>query len=72
MYFYGLDLRPLAQGRLDYWDPCLKKLGKGPPGYATYKFQVSEPSGSEEKIFKYFSVYLYGSNLGPPPDPVPF
>ena len=30
------------------------------------KFQASKPSGSEEEKFKYFSMYLYGLNLGPP------
>ena len=26
-------------------------------------FQACKPSGSEEKIFKYFSMYFYGWNL---------
>ena len=29
------------------------------------EFQASKPSGSEED-FKYFHLYFYGSNLGPP------
>ena len=27
------------------------------------EFQASKPSGSEKKIFEYFSMYFYGSNL---------
>ena len=29
------------------------------------KFQASKQSGSEVEDFKYFSIYLYGLNLGP-------
>ena len=29
------------------------------------KFQTSGLSGSEEEDFKYISMHLYGSNLGP-------
>ena len=29
------------------------------------EFQASKPSGSDEKIFEYFSMYFYGSNLQP-------
>ena len=32
-----------------------------------FKFQISEPRGPEEEDFiKYFSIYLYSSNLGLP------
>ena len=41
MYFPGLNLRPLARGRLGHWDLRLNKLGKGPPGHATYQIQES-------------------------------
>ena len=29
-------------------------------------FQASKPSGSEEEVFYYFSMYFYGLNLGHP------
>ena len=29
------------------------------------EFQASKPSGSEEEVFAYFSMYFYGSNLQP-------
>ena len=29
------------------------------------KFQASKPSSSEAEYFQYFSMYFYGSNLGP-------
>ena len=35
MYFYGLNLGPLAWGHLGSWDLYLNKIGKRPPGKAT-------------------------------------
>ena len=29
------------------------------------KFQVYKPSGPEEDIFEYFSIYFYDLNVGP-------
>ena len=29
------------------------------------KFQASKPSGSEEEVLDYFSMYFYGLNLSP-------
>ena len=61
MYFYGLNLGPLASGHLRPWDLHLNKLCRGPLGYATYQisninfkdteFQASKPSDSEEEKF---------------------
>ena len=36
--FYGLNLRPLAQGYLGPWGLCLNKLGKGPQVMLHTKF----------------------------------
>ena len=36
MHFFGLNLGPLARGHLGSCDLYLNKLGKGPPGNATY------------------------------------
>ena len=41
----------------------MNKLGKGPPGYAVYQFQASEPCSSGEEDFKYISFL----NTRPPP-----
>ena len=30
------------------------------------KFQISEPTGSEEENFAHISMHYYGLNLGPP------
>ena len=30
------------------------------------KFQASDENGSEDEDFRIFSLYFYGSNLGPP------
>ena len=35
MYFYGLNLQPMARSHLGPWDLHLNKLGKGPLGNAT-------------------------------------
>ena len=37
MYFYGLNLGPLAWGHLGPWGRHMKKLGKGPVGNARYQ-----------------------------------
>ena len=37
IYFYGLNLGPLARDHLGPWDLGLNKLGKGAPGNATYQ-----------------------------------
>ena len=37
MYFFGLNLGPLAWGHLGPWDLHLNKLGRGPLGNATYQ-----------------------------------
>ena len=37
MYFFGLNLGPLARGHLGSWDLHLNKLGRGPLGNATYQ-----------------------------------
>ena len=36
MYFYSLNLGPLAWGHLELWDLPLNKIGIGPLGNATY------------------------------------
>ena len=37
MYFYGLNLGPLARGHLGLWDLHLNKLVRGELGNATYQ-----------------------------------
>ena len=55
------------QGHLGPRGLHLNKLGKGPLSNATYQISsISKPSGSEEEIFEYFSMYFYGLTLGPP------
>ena len=51
MYFYRSNLGRLARGYLGPWDLCLNKLGKEPPGNATYQIQAPEPSSSGEEDF---------------------
>ena len=41
----------MAQDHLGPWDLGLNKLGKGPPGNATYQIQAPEPSSSGEEDF---------------------
>ena len=41
MYFYGLNLGPLARSQLGPWDHHFNKFGKGPPGNATYQISSS-------------------------------
>ena len=42
VYFYALNLGPLAQSHLGPWDLHLNKLGKRPLGIATYQIQASK------------------------------
>ena len=60
MYFFGSNLGPLAQGHLEPWELHLNKIGKRPLGNATYQFQASEPSDSEEEDFlNIFYAFLW-------------
>ena len=53
---------PLAQAILDHGTFIYTNLVKDSQVMLHTKFQVSEPSGSEEENFL---IYFYGSNLGP-------
>ena len=55
------------QGHLGPMDLCLNKLGKGPLGMQCFIRNATVPKCSERgKCFDCFSMYFYGSNLGPP------
>ena len=41
IYFYGLNLGPMAWGHVGPWDLFFNKLGNGPPGNS--KYQISSP-----------------------------
>ena len=63
--FYDLNIEPTGAGP---WYLHLNKLGKDPWRMLHTEFKSSKPSRSEEEAFlsKYFSMYFYYLNLGPP------
>ena len=65
MYFYGLNLEPLQQGHLGPCSLDLNKLGKRPLGNATLSNFKQLSQMVLKKIFEYYFMYFYGSNIGP-------
>ena len=66
MYFNGLNIGPLVRGHLGPRNLCLNKFGKGPLGMQCYipNFKHLSKVVLKKRIFEYFAMYFYGSNLG--------